>query len=549
MAQLIVPINAYANGNALSTGDWTNPITRAGTTLTVAGTSPNKTLQIFGNVAGTKIFNYVPVNSVTDIEVLVKFRLSSDFGKQGVVMLRYDGNSEATTAGYAASGSFISSAGQLAIDEGQVGYLFWAPWNYLPNIDYWVRFRVNGNNQYAKVWTNGTPEPAGWTTAGTNGTKPTGTYNGLHTYSINNAAAATVTYYFVSFGTNGDSAPGIQATMADVSQAQSLDAVTLVQSHTLGVNDISQAHALDDVNVIHNIFITVDDLSQAQTLESPEVMPEGIVFPEDLQHAQTLDAAVLSQKHTLSIDDMLQAQLLEAPEPVEGLVLVVDDAAQSQDLGATNIIQAHLLAISDVLNAQTLSEPSLSQRHLLAPENMLQIQLLELPGLALQELFQQHTLDSVEIQIIMRPSARAGGVVQKSKNPPSTSVVRSRMHSDVQVARVGAKKVRSYEIEDPNSPLVDDPVAIVDDPFALAGQLVNITGIAAPNAETGARIKVNANQTKPKGAAWQISPGVSQVSKTSIRQPRSLQITTQPGTTRSMPKSMQSPKKSARMAR
>jgi hypothetical protein len=206
MAQVIVPINEYTNGAAPGT-DWTNPITRSGTTLTVAGTAPNKSLDLFSNVAGTKVYGYVPVAGVNDIEGLVKFKYSSDFGKQGILALRYSGSSEATTAGYTMSASFISSAGQLAIDEGQFGYLYWGAWNYLANVTYWARFRVVGSQQYAKVWTDGSPEPAGWTTSGTDTHQTTGSFSGLTTYSINNTTSATVQYYYLSFGTNGDVAP------------------------------------------------------------------------------------------------------------------------------------------------------------------------------------------------------------------------------------------------------------------------------------------------------------------------------------------------------
>lgn len=209
MAQFIIPINSYANGTAPSS-DWYNPITRAGTTLTVSGTAPNKQLDLFSNVAGTKVFAYKPLDGMKDIECLVKFRYSSDYGKQGIIALRYSGNSEATTAGYTMSASFISSAGTLAIDEGQTGYLYWGAWNYLANTTYWARFRVVGDQQYAKVWNDGNSEPAGWTTAGTDNHQTVGAFSGLTTYSINNTTSATVSYYFVSFGTDGDSAPSVE---------------------------------------------------------------------------------------------------------------------------------------------------------------------------------------------------------------------------------------------------------------------------------------------------------------------------------------------------
>lgn len=220
MATYVVPINDYANGSAPG-ADWGNPITRSGTTLTVTGTAPNKTLVLFANVAGTKVYSYIPLNGVTDVEGLAKFVLSSDFGKQGVMALRYSGNSEATTAGYIASGSFISSAGQLAIDEGQTGYLYWQPWNYLANVTYWVRFRVNGSTQQAKVWVDGNAEPGSWLVSGTDSHQTVGTFSGITNYSLASGGASdTISYSWLSFGTNGDPAPSLQPLKNQVGNAR-----------------------------------------------------------------------------------------------------------------------------------------------------------------------------------------------------------------------------------------------------------------------------------------------------------------------------------------
>lgn len=152
--------------------------------------------------AGTKVVAFNPIDGISDVEALVRFRLSRDAGKQGIVSLRYGGTTEANTTGYTLSGSIINNRGHLSIDEGGTGNFSWTPWNYLPNVTYWARFRVNGNTMQAKVWTDGQPEPANWTLNATNTARPTGSYSGLHTYML-----GTVYYSFISFGTNGDSAP------------------------------------------------------------------------------------------------------------------------------------------------------------------------------------------------------------------------------------------------------------------------------------------------------------------------------------------------------
>lgn len=391
MAQLIVPISSYANGAA---PDFTNPIATAGNALTVGGTAPNKVLTLSGGTTGTHIFAYTPVAGVDDIEILTKFVFASDVGKQGIVSLRYSGNSEATTKGYTLSGSIISSIGQLAIDEGSTGYMVWTPWNYLPNVVYWVRFRVVGNSMKAKVWTDGSAEP-GWMLDTTNGVQTDGAFSGLHQYR-----GANVEYRFVSFGTNGDVAPSITPTMVDVAQAQNLESVILTQKHSLVVNDISQAHGLDVAgDLIHNIALQPADLLQAHLLESPEVMPEGIVFPDDLTHSQALESPTLTQKHVLTVNDVAQAHSLEAPTVVRGDTLVVADIQQTQSVDNINLTQKHLLAVSDVSQAHTLESSGLVQRHVLAPADVSHAQFIETPfittpvRLAIQDLRHLQFLD------------------------------------------------------------------------------------------------------------------------------------------------------------
>ncbi len=164
-------------------------------------------IELNNTATGTQVWGYDLVDGISDnIEIAVNFGLTSDVGKQGIASLRYSGTSEATTKGYTLSGSVISGAGTLAIDEGSTGYVVWTPWNYLPANNaggnlYSARFRIDGNRLRAKVWTMGGTEPD-WMLDTTNDVTSTGNFNGLHTY-----ASGNVDYFSVGFGTNGDSAP------------------------------------------------------------------------------------------------------------------------------------------------------------------------------------------------------------------------------------------------------------------------------------------------------------------------------------------------------
>ena len=188
----------YRDGSTPQTADWSFRQGNGGHRL-YAGAG---FLALESTGAGTKVAAFNPINGINDVEALVRFTLSSDRGKQGIVSLRYGGTTEANTTGYTLSGSIIGGKGHLSIDEGGTGNFSWTPWDYLPNVTYWARFRVNGSTMQAKVWTDGQPEPTNWMLNATNTARPTGSYSGLHTYMT-----GTVRYSFISFGTNGDTAP------------------------------------------------------------------------------------------------------------------------------------------------------------------------------------------------------------------------------------------------------------------------------------------------------------------------------------------------------
>lgn len=201
MAQYYVNMNNYPAG-ALSSSDWSFRQNNGGASATVLNSVDGNLMRTDATGVGTKVLAYTPLNNVNDVEALIKFKLASDVGKQGIVSLRYGGTTEANTTGYTLSGSVISSAGQLAIDEGATGYVAWSAWNYLANTTYWVRFRVNGNSLKARVWNDGSTEPSTWNLDVTNSAATSGSFSGFHQYQ-----SSSVYYLAASFGTNGDTAP------------------------------------------------------------------------------------------------------------------------------------------------------------------------------------------------------------------------------------------------------------------------------------------------------------------------------------------------------
>lgn len=199
MAQYIAPMTGVYGAGAPG---FTTQISRAGDTVLSGSNTDGKFICLAkGGIAGTFIAGWDVLDGVNDVELLVKFKLGSDIGKQGIVVARFSGNSEATTKGYQLSNSVINNIGTLSIDEGSTGYVKWATSDYYANVMYWARFRIEGDKLKAKRWIDGQPEP-GWQIETENNVTTTGTYNGIATYG-----KGSMWVHYLSAGIDGDSAP------------------------------------------------------------------------------------------------------------------------------------------------------------------------------------------------------------------------------------------------------------------------------------------------------------------------------------------------------
>lgn len=202
MTKLRINYNDYSAGAVPSSDFAWRQSNGSGVSASIMNSADGNLLRTYSTSPGTKVLSYKPLDNIDDVEVLTQFRLEQDYGKQGIVSLRYGGDSEANTTGYTLSGSVIGNVGKLAIDEGSTGYIVWSDWNYLPNITYWVRFRVVGSRVSAKVWTDGQSEPSAWLLDANSDHRTTGDYSGFHQYNV-----GWINHFYTSFGTNGDSAP------------------------------------------------------------------------------------------------------------------------------------------------------------------------------------------------------------------------------------------------------------------------------------------------------------------------------------------------------
>lgn len=189
---------------------FTTKISRSGDSVNIQNDAAlgRKFLQLFkGGTGGSLAVGWDVLNGAQDVEQLVLFKMNGAIpttGRYGILLNRYDGNSEATTRGFAATFTPASSVPSIIINEDSVGTVHYTNYAWENNQLYWARFRVNGNDESFKIWKYGDDEPTAWTLSGTfAGSTIASPYSGLGNFQ----AWSNMLVYQISAGTGGDSAP------------------------------------------------------------------------------------------------------------------------------------------------------------------------------------------------------------------------------------------------------------------------------------------------------------------------------------------------------
>lgn len=254
-----------------------------------------------------------------------------------------------------------------------------------------------------------------------------GTATVAPTYAYTISAAGSGPVSFVRLRATTGSATGL--TVADLAQAQALDAVAVTLDTTLAAADMAQGHALDAVvlSTVTTTNLVPADLAQAQSLEAVVLSAEEALTVADLaqahnleavtlttstavtlalanlQHTQSLDGVTLSALESLTVADMLQDQTLDAVVLSTLTGLTVADLTHAHSLESPAVNTALSLALADLLHVQSLEGVTLSTETALAPADMAQdhaldaVVLSSLVVLAMADLLHAHMLAAVTL--------------------------------------------------------------------------------------------------------------------------------------------------------
>nr|DAX93622.1 MAG TPA: hypothetical protein [Caudoviricetes sp.] len=363
----------YLDGSIPQTVDWSFRQGNGGHRLYAEAGS----LSLESTSAGTKVAAFNPINGINDVEALVRFTLSSDRGKQGIVSLRYGGTTEANTTGYTLSGSIIGNRGHLAVDEGGTGNIVWAPWDYRPNTLYWARFRVQGDQVMAKVWNHGQAEPANWTIHATNKVRPTGDYSGLHTYMV-----GTVRYSFISFGTNGDAAPPPHFTLKSANTSHGVvdnnvrvvkDMPTSTPIVGFGGGYAGGAYGRGYAEATYpsspNTELKIFGATHNHSATSVSITQIHKLNPDNATHRHLSGQVSIIQAHKISVANTTHSQTSDIATTIENKTLTLNGASHSLISNNITLDQSSILKIVDTIHSIASKDIKLSEKNWLSVDD------------------------------------------------------------------------------------------------------------------------------------------------------------------------------------
>lgn len=173
------------------------------------------------------------------------------------------------------------------------------------------------------------------------------------TFSDDIAGSTRTQWDIGAYGITGGGA--VTVSPADISQSQTIDNVTLTQSHVLAVADIEQSQSIDNVTLTVAGSLAVQAVTQSQSIDGVTLTQDGVLSVADLSQPQVIDAATLTQHYILAVDDLLQAQSLDnVTLSLVGSTVAPDDIAQGQSIDSAGLTEHAVLAVNDLSQAQII---------------------------------------------------------------------------------------------------------------------------------------------------------------------------------------------------
>jgi len=153
-------------------------------------------------------------------------------------------------------------------------------------------------------------------------------------------------------GFNFSVSSAVDLVVADATQAETVDNLTLTQVHALAVADARELQTVDNLALTQVHALTVADATQAELVDNLALTQVHALVVADARQLQTVDSLVLNTATNLVVADATQAQAVDNLTLTQAHALTVADAAQAELVDNLALTQAHALVVADARHLQ-----------------------------------------------------------------------------------------------------------------------------------------------------------------------------------------------------
>lgn len=412
---------------------WTELWNGSSSTWTVTDSGTKFVRNNISSTNDDRLLRWDTVGSPTDVEVVVRVRTSSNTGYQNTIYVRASTSGGPLKNGYYLTMNETAGAKRLLLEQWYEGtYYYWhhVDYSWTANTWYWMRYKVSGNTHQAKIWQDGSSEPASWniSRSDTSGTA----YNGSGIVALAGyTASGNRDFDVVGVGTNGDSAPTeplletlvvdnashsttstipelsvpptpVEATgavvyggwgagisggtyfgtgTALVSGEAILTAgdayhyiqspnITLVEHKTLAVDDASHNTESGSPSITEHKTLQVDSATHAVTSEELALSGAGVIAPAQSIISITSTEVTLTQAHMITVDDSAHSLTSDGLSVTENITaFAAHDASHTIDSTNIDLLQDYKLAVDDTLHTSGSNVIALDQQQILGVDD------------------------------------------------------------------------------------------------------------------------------------------------------------------------------------
>lgn len=181
--------------------------------------------------------------------------------------------------------------------------------------------------------------------------------------TANNTSAA-VTLLMDNFSVEITYSNDITIGVSDMSNASSVDSLTVAQNHEISINELSNDSTIESV-VIESLGVEINillsDLAAGSTADSIQITQTHIVALDDVGSDNYIDTLTISQSHNLSINELSSQNTVDTISLSQSYELIVNDLDSQSILYSVVIAQLHALLVAENSVSSTIDSISISQ--------------------------------------------------------------------------------------------------------------------------------------------------------------------------------------------